>query len=180
MDLTLLPHPSQPAGAVRAITVALERPDSGVLALRYTTSGTLDAVAWPAPGAATFTDGLWRHSCFEAFVGGAGEDYGEINLAPSGAWAAYRFDRYRAGMARDDSAAVRGFAWHRSAGCAELRAEIALPDLAGIDAWRIALSAVIEEIDGIKSYWALAHAAGAPDFHNRDCFTATLAAPAVR
>jgi len=37
---------------------------------------------------------------------------------------------------------------------------------------------VIEEKDGAKSYWALAHPPGAPDFHHRDCFAIELA-PAV-
>lgn len=44
-------------------------------------------------------------------------------------------------------------------------------------ALRMGLSAVIEERDGTKSYWALAHAPGPPDFHNSDCFIATLPAP---
>ncbi len=43
--------------------------------------------------------------------------------------------------------------------------------------WTLALSTVIEATDGTKSYWALAHAPGPPDFHNPDCFTATLPAP---
>lgn len=43
--------------------------------------------------------------------------------------------------------------------------------------WRLGVSAVIEEVDDTKSYWALAHAPGPPDFHNRDCFIATLPAP---
>lgn len=33
-----------------------------------------------------------------------------------------------------------------------------------------AISAVIEEADGTKSYWALAHAPGKPDFHHADAF----------
>src|SRR3546814_3736372 len=33
---------------------------------------------------------------------------------------------------------------------------------------KLALSAVIEELDGTKSYWALAHPPGKPDFHHPD------------
>src|SRR5690606_27644178 len=50
----------------------------------------------PASRQGQRTDGLWRHSCFELFVrapGAAG--YVELNLAPSGDWAAYRFSAYR-------------------------------------------------------------------------------------
>jgi hypothetical protein len=31
---------------------------------------------------------------------------------------------------------------------------------------RLGLAAVIEELDGARSYWALRHAPGAPDFHH--------------
>lgn len=41
----------------------------------------------------------------------------------------------------------------------------------------IALSAVIEEVDGTKSYWALRHPPGPPDFHHPDCFALTLGPP---
>jgi hypothetical protein len=37
------------------------------------------------------------------------------------------------------------------------------------------LSAVIEERDGMLSYWALRHAPGKPDFHRRDGFALELA-----
>ena len=40
--------------------------------------------------------------------------------------------------------------------------------------WELGLSAVLEEKDGTKSYWALAHPAEKPDFHAPDCFVAKL------
>jgi hypothetical protein len=40
--------------------------------------------------------------------------------------------------------------------------------------WELGLSAVLEENDGTKSYWALAHAADKPDFHAPGCFAARL------
>jgi hypothetical protein len=36
--------------------------------------------------------------------------------------------------------------------------------------WRLGLAAVIEETTGRKSYWALVHPLGQPDFHHSDCF----------
>ena len=42
---------------------------------------------------------------------------------------------------------------------------------------RFAISAVIEEIGGTKSYWALAHPPGEPDFHHPTSYAATLPAP---
>ena len=35
----------------------------------------------------------------------------------------------------------------------------------------------IEEQDGRKSYWALAHPPGKPDFHHPDCFVLDLPPP---
>ena len=43
----------------------------------------------------------------------------------------------------------------------------------------IGLSAVIEETDGTKSYWALRHPPGPPDFHHPDCFALELPALAA-
>ena len=41
--------------------------------------------------------------------------------------------------------------------------------------WALGLSAVLEEKDGTKSYWALAHPSGdKPDFHHPACFAARL------
>jgi hypothetical protein len=36
---------------------------------------------------------------------------------------------------------------------------------------RFGLAAVIEETSGRRSFWALAHPPGKPDFHHADCFT---------
>jgi hypothetical protein len=38
----------------------------------------------------------------------------------------------------------------------------------------MSLTAVIEEQNGTKSYWALAHPPGDPNFHHPACFMATL------
>lgn len=42
---------------------------------------------------------------------------------------------------------------------------------------RVGISAVIEKTDGTKSYWALAHPEGKPDFHHPACFAGTLEPP---
>ncbi len=40
--------------------------------------------------------------------------------------------------------------------------------------WQLALTAVIEETSGVKSYWALKHPPGKPDFHHADGFVLEL------
>jgi hypothetical protein len=42
---------------------------------------------------------------------------------------------------------------------------------------RVGVSAILEDRDGTKSYWALAHPPGKPDFHDPACFALELAAP---
>ncbi len=54
-----------------------------------------------------------------------------------------------------------------------LEADIPLP-AGSLD---VAISAVIEEADGTKSFWALSHPPGKPDFHAPSCFALTLPAP---
>jgi hypothetical protein len=101
-----------------------------------------------------------------------GESYFEFNFSPSTQWAAYRFGRYREGMIAAEVAVPR-IEFERSAQRCILRAALALPDEG---AWRLGLSAVMEEMNGRRSYWALAHPPGRPDFHHSDCFALELPA----
>lgn len=114
-------------------------------------------------------DGLWRTTCFEAFAG-VSAGYAEYNLSPSGAWAAYAFDDYRQGMSPLDQAAPM-IVTRRAADLFVLTADVVLPR--GVDE-RIGLSAVIETLDGVISYWALAHPSDKPDFHHPDSFVLEL------
>jgi len=61
----------------------------------------------------------------------------------------------------------------------ELRASLELDGLSSLPsnaAWRVGLSAVIEETSGNKSFWALTHPSGKADFHHPDCFAYELPA----
>lgn len=118
-------------------------------------------------------DELWRTTCFEAFLREAGrESYREWNFAPSGDWAAYDFSDYRDGMENADVASEPylrtedNFTWWALGATIAVESEMD---------WQLGLSAVLEEKDGTKSYWALAHPDGKPDFHEPGCFTAKLA-----
>jgi hypothetical protein len=174
--LSLIPHPDFASAAVTAITADVGRRAGGWLIVRFHVEGDLAGVVWPPfDGPGDRGDGLWQHSCFEAFVGPVGEaGYCELNFATSMKWAAYRFDGYRAGMRDIESVKNSG---HWSPGAGEAAMHFQLPELSAPDEWRLGLSAVIEAVDRSKSYWALAHAPGKPDFHNADCFVARLAAP---
>lgn len=172
MRLELHPHPGTPCEAVSAIVAQVSRA-AGRLTLRYELAGQPARLLLPPPAASTRVDGLWKHTCFEAFARPAGgEAYCEFNLAPSGQWAAYRFDGYRAGMAALEIAAPHIELRPGDDGLV-LSAALALE---GGAALQLGLSAVIEEAGGRISYWALAHPPGRPDFHHADCFAAELPA----
>ena len=181
MRLSLIPHPQTPSLSVRRIDVAVERlaeagPARNGLSLGYRAEGAIGDVLVPRRVQPRRRDGLWRHTCFEGFVRERGRPfYLEFNFSPSREWAAYRFDDYRLGM--DDAEAEPSVVVRANAGLLELEATVT-PHLDPDAAWEIALSAVIEQKDGSKSYWALAHPPGNPDFHHPDCFTLELPPPA--
>lgn len=176
MTRVLTPHPATPCDAVSRIEVDASRPSPGRLQLTYTLSGRVRHLAIPSRGALMRVDELWRATCFEAFVRPRDiEGYVELNLAPSTAWAAYAFDAYREGM-RDAEIAAPSIEARIADDRLELRAEVdfsPFPDVADTP-WRLAISAVIEETSGRKSYWALAHPPGRPDFHDPAGFVLEL------
>ena len=117
-------------------------------------------------------DELWKTTCFEAFLREAEDQaYHEWNFAPSGSWAAYDFTGYRDGMTSPDIASAPYIRMEDNLTWWTLGATIAVE--AG-KSWMLGLSAVLEEQDGTKSYWALAHPSESPDFHHPDCFVAKL------
>lgn len=173
MLAALQPHPDTPCKAVQRIDVEVTR-SSDRLLLRYSLVGQLDTIVWPPRAALGRADELWKHTCFEAFIREQDhEAYCEINLSPSGQWAAYAFDSYRAGMRADPMCEPKAIAAKREASRATLEADIATR-LEGRPPWRLGLCAVIEGTSGAKSYWALKHPPGKPDFHHADGFVLEL------
>ena len=175
MRRLLQPHPdSCPLPAVQIeVDVACSR--SGVLALSYSVTGKLGDVLMPAVTTAVHADELWQHSCFEAFVrASAANEYYEFNFSPSTKWAAYRFNGYRSGMRPATDISPPTIKILSSPDQFILHASIELDRLTDLQTpalLRLGLSVVIEDRTGRKSYWALAHPPGKPDFHHPDCFT---------
>lgn len=167
MRHSLHTHPSTPRPDLSLDVQA--RRAGRTLSLEYRLGGAVNAVLWPAPAPRVRTDELWRTTCFEAFAGHP-SDYVEYNLSPSGAWAAYGFDGYRAGMRPLDQAAPMIVTRHADRLFA-LTADVTLPE--GFSG-RLGLTAVIETLDGRISYWALAHPSDNPNFHHPDSFVLEL------
>lgn len=176
MQLNLMPHPETPPSAPD-FKVWANVDHAGALGSVATTNiwfgvaAPVSRFVLPEPGEAERTDDLWQTTCFEAFLRDpAGETYREWNFAPSEQWAAYDFTANRQGRTNADVAApyIRvedNLTWWA------VGATIAVDS--GIH-WALGLSAVLEEKDGTKSYWALSHCSEKPDFHDPASFTARL------
>lgn len=171
---SLVPHPDFPPTLVHAVNARIT-PDGEWWRLRWRIEGAYKLVVPPFAGKAR-DDGLWQKTCFELFLRTPGQlGYVELNLSPSERWNAYDFSAYRDGMAQR--------AFPREPSCSMRKGEALAIFDAAVPAsalppapWEYNLAAVIEEDGGAKSFWALAHGAGKPDFHDAACFTGTLAA----
>lgn len=169
MHLALRLHPDSVCPALAAISAEILRPRAGSLVLRYQLAGDITALALLPPGTPQRADKLWEHTCFEAFLGAPDGAYREFNFAPSTEWAAYDFTGYRNGMNPAQQTPPR-IETRGSVATYELQAHLDIAGLSLQPRRRLALSAVIEDRSGAKSYWALAHPPGKPDFHHANAF----------
>jgi hypothetical protein len=174
MRQTLRLHPDSSCFTVTHIEVEVVRPQARSLVFVYVVAGRISDLAMPPMATATRSDELWRHSCFEAFVAGSPSvAYYEFNFAPSTQWAAYRFSGYRTGMRVATEIKAPQVSVESNFDRYVLQASVELDHvlLSEGSPLRFGLAAVIEEISGNRSYWALAHPPGKADFHHSDCFT---------
>jgi hypothetical protein len=180
MKSNLVPHPEMAPSAISSVTAEIARVEEGMFVIRFAALGDVRNLRIPEPVRyASRQEELWQTTCFEAFIRlRESRSYLEFNFAPSTGWAAYRFGSYRRG--REDLAIPPP---HFDVELHTNRLEVVvavdtseLPAFPDGDVWRINLAAVIEECSGVKSFWALAHPPGKPDFHHPDCFTLELPA----
>ena len=154
--------------------------DSGLLTIRYEVKGPdVPGLLLPqkepkAPPERK--DGLWEHTCFEAFLARPLDSgYWEINVASSRDWNCYRLSNYREGLElerRITSIQVNPIQ-SVSKSQFSLAAEVNLSTIFPADdrlKFQLGLTAVIETLDGAKSYWAITHCGPKPDFHLRESF----------
>lgn len=177
-ELPLTPYFADERGGARTVRVRLDRSACGGLALRYTLEheGRLTV---PQPRSAGPADGLWAHTCCEAFVAVAGEPgYREFNFSPSGQWAVFDFADYRQ---RADAAAplpAPAIDCSAESGTLTLTARLPAALIPAAPPGRLlmlGLTAVAEDDRGDLQYWALRHPAERPDFHDRRGFALAFA-----
>ena len=123
-------------------------------------------------------DELWKATCFEFFLAVKGQPgYWEFNMSSSGDWNVYRMDAYRRVSFREESAISQLLfeSGKRSDGYS-LDVSVSLDSIIERGAeLQVAITAVIQTLDGDETYWALTHPAPYADFHLRESFILELA-----
>lgn len=175
--LKLQCHPETQTDSIDLIEVAVSLGRNGTLCLQYLIKGDLENIELPKQQNPMRTDYLWQNTCFEIFITRQNiANYIEYNFCPSSRWAAYQFSNYRnegQNLPVDKNPKIH---IENSKGNFALKCETQLPAEWWGGELFLGISAIIEEKSGAKSFWALAHGPGTPDFHNRDCFIHRLKA----
>jgi hypothetical protein len=177
MRQALKRHPDSLCQAATHIEVDVAHGGDDRLTLTYFVTGDIGKLRLSPATAAARAHALWEHTCFEMFVGAfPGEGYYEFNFAPSTQWAAYWLSGYRIGMAAAAEIGDPEIAAQSHPDRYTLQASLDVGQLSRLPpgTWRLGLSALIEDLSGRKSYWALAHPPGKPDFHHSDCFALAI------
>lgn len=141
--------------------------------------GAVDAVYWPpSDDTSTRQDELWKHTCFECFWAETPSPeaaYTEINCSPNGNWNAYSFQSYRNGMSADNKLEVQLKHWESDR--ERVNFQIQITSTQDLNMTVVGLTAVIELVNGEKTYWSLAHPGPQPDFHRKDGWISLIDAP---
>jgi hypothetical protein len=133
MRQSLKAHPNSLCIAATNIEVEVMRPCAGSLLLSYLVTGRISDLRIPPAVAATRTDELWRHTCFEAFLcDSPGPGYYEFNFSPSTQWAAYWFDSYRSGMRVATEISAPRIEVRSSRACYRLQASLEMDQMSSL------------------------------------------------
>lgn len=175
-QIFLSAHPTTQSDSIQRLEVRLSFPSPGFATLRYTLTADMARIrvgTEVTPGPA---EGLWKHTCFEAFIQPSGSrGYYEFNFSPTRQWAVYRFDSYREGMTPMDMSSPPEISVRKVPNHLEMGATFLLPiDPAAAHRTKLALAAVVEDDSGRLCYWAGGHPEGKPDFHHADSFAFEL------
>ena len=172
-------HPATPCSETRALQVRVLR-TSRELEFTFLLLGNTSGIRLEPSQTPKALAELWRNTCFEAFVTIDGQQaYHELNFAPSGEWRVYAFRAYRVPAPLEPSIRSPCIVTRATAERFELNARLCLADLSRFHSHSVlclGLSAVVETKDGSRSFWALRHSTGRPDFHQAAAFALRLKA----
>ena len=167
-------HPLTPCAFIDAVAVAIQTLPHSAMRYVYEVRGDIRQLDIPGARLPVRTNDLWRQTCFEAFLREPGTSvYDEFNFAPSGEWAAYRFEHYRSGMVELELGSMPAIACHQSHDLLRVEVLVGSSECTA-PALQLGLSAVLRDRTGTISYWALRHAPGKPDFHHDHAFVGRI------
>jgi hypothetical protein len=177
MLFSLHQHPSAPMPQIATVQVEVKQTDTDIV-LSYQVHGEMASMRVPAPEVnKQRVDGLWAHTCGEAFVAELDEHgYREWNFSPSGQWQAYEFKRYREQCSQPIVVAPQ-IQQTLEADRLLLQVTIPYPGPQGA-ILRLGLTMVLENQAQELSYWALQHFGDRPDFHCANTWIDILSRPA--
>ena len=175
-NFTLVPFQANGEKAPDLIIAGSVQRERDLFSIGYEITGSLSGIELPGPAAPSRRYALWEETCLEFFLGPRNSPrYWEFNLSPSGQWNAFSFESCRKGMREEPAFGKLPFVFQTGPDALrlflELKVDVIVPPVLDID---VAVSAVIKMKNGSISYWALAHPARKPDFHDRVCFKIKL------
>lgn len=154
---------------------------NNVIKLEYLVQGNIPTIVLPTRNETSSErmGGLWETTCFELFLkNDISPHYLEFNFAPSGHWNCFSFEDYRQGMQEYTGLSKIDIVVTGDPQKLKLEVEITLKKSGMfLDIYfkekkiKAGISAVIDNIMGVKSLWALSHTQAKPDFHSDDSFT---------
>jgi hypothetical protein len=174
VQVTLAPHPDNPADLRQIVTAAVTPLPDGGLAIAYSIRGDIADLRVPTATEPAPADALWRTTCGELFVAAGEKGYREFNFSPSGQWAAYDFSGYRERAAVQADLPAPTMSTRREQDTLSLDVTLPAATIPAGEGLRLGISAVLETRDGRIGHWALAHAPGKPDFHHAAAFALAI------
>lgn len=164
------------SGSSSLLVQASIRSQMNELVIDFALTGDLESIVIPSLGTSSErADRLWETTCFECFFSQVAiKEYWEVNLSPAGSWNYYSFTDYRQGMNEVAEVGLLRVQSSLADNVLSLSAAIPLPARLANEDLAIGVCSVVKEKAGPTQYWALAHPAERPDFHDRRSFTITL------
>ncbi len=171
-SFSLQPFPNSKSLPSIAITGNIDRREN-ILAIDYSLVGNLENLFIPKPThTPTRKHKLWEETCLECFLGVKNSpNYWEFNLSTAGDWNIYRFQDYRHQMEEEKKFSSLPFNVEKQADRLLLKLKLDLNKIVPEDkSLEISITAVVKQMDGEITYWALTHRGEKADFHRRDSF----------
>ncbi|CAG35354.1 DOMON-like domain-containing protein [Desulfotalea psychrophila] len=167
---SLRPHATSPLAGIQ-LGGAIYRQQNSI-SIWFQLRGDLAQIKMGKGGQQGRCHDLWRKTCFEVFIARPESPaYWELNVSPMGEWNIYSFSECRRGMQEEVGIEQVSVTTYQTEDSFTLHCNLCLDKILFPNyPLQIAACAVLQDREGLCSYWALEHGEGPPDFHNRKKF----------